>query len=365
MTFEAPRPEPLPEVELLEPLIDGGGETIFGPSEGPSDEPSESPGVPPVFPAVAEPTVGGGGTTLLASEPPGPPLRAVPDAPAEETVGGGGTTSCVPKSLPMTVLTNPLFVGVGGGGTTAFEGSALPLSRRRRSLAESAEGGGATTDGAGRFSFALRDVSRSGADTGGGTTATLFISTRVGETSRLTAAGDGGTTRALSAGAERSWSREMRVEAGLITLVFSEGAVRVRSWETLGAGATMLGSSAGANSVCSEWTLGAGGTTAAFRTGADRDLFEEILGAGGMTASKVSEARDWSRVRLEGGAITLAGSLGATRVECRPSEGGGPGLAGAVLALKASRLATASAVDGSLRSGASTTLGASEPPRAT
>ncbi len=215
----------------------------------------------------------------------------------------------------------------------------LPLSKRRRSRAESAEGGGATTDGAGRLSFELREVSRSGAETGGGTTAVSFICTRVGETSRLMAAGAGGITLALRAGVERAWSREMRVDAGRITLASKEGAAMVRSRETLGAGAMIVGSRDGATSACSDRTSGAGGTTAAFRAGAVRDLFEETLGAG---------------------AITLAGRLGAVREECRPSAGGGPGLA-----LKASRLATAPMEDGSLRSGASTTLGASEPPRAT
>jgi hypothetical protein len=84
----------------------------------------------------------------------------------------------------MTLLTkDPLPAGVGGGGTTALEASVPPLSRRRRSCVESAEGGGATTEGGGRLSFELRAVSRSGAETGGGTTATLFICTRVGETS--------------------------------------------------------------------------------------------------------------------------------------------------------------------------------------
>ena len=123
---------------------------------------------------------------LLATEPPDPPaaLRAVPEVLPAETAGGGGTTSWVPKSLPMTLLTNdPLPAGVGGGGTMALEASALPLSRRRRSCVESADGGGATTEGGGRLSFELREVSRSGAETGGGTTATLFICTRVGETS--------------------------------------------------------------------------------------------------------------------------------------------------------------------------------------
>lgn len=144
---------------------------------------------------------------LLASEALCPPaaLRAVAEVLSAETAGGGGTTSWVPKSFPMTLLTNdPLPAGVGGGGTTALEGSALPLSRRRRSCVESAEGGGATTEGAGKLSFELRAVSRSGAETGGGTTATLFICTRVGETSRLVTAGAGATTLALSSGAERA-----------------------------------------------------------------------------------------------------------------------------------------------------------------
>jgi hypothetical protein len=110
---------------------------------------------------------------LLPRALPDPPegLRPVPVPLPDATVGGGGTTSCVPKSLPMTLLTNEVLpVGVGGGGITVLEGLALPLSRRRRSRAESAEGGGAMTEGAGRLSFAVREVSRSGAETGGGTT---------------------------------------------------------------------------------------------------------------------------------------------------------------------------------------------------
>lgn len=144
---------------------------------------------------------------LVVSEPADAPagLATVPEAVCEETLGGGGTASCVPKSLPMMLLTNdPLAADVGGGGTTALEGSVLPLSKRRRSRAESAEGGGATTDGAGRLSCELREVSRSGAETGGGTIAVSFICTRVGETSRLMAAGAGGITLALSAGVERA-----------------------------------------------------------------------------------------------------------------------------------------------------------------
>jgi hypothetical protein len=83
------------------------------------------------------PTEGGGGMTLAASEVPEPPvgLRDVPAALAEATFGGGGTTSCVPKSLPMMLLTKePLAACVGGGGTTAgVEERTLPLSSRRKS----------------------------------------------------------------------------------------------------------------------------------------------------------------------------------------------------------------------------------------
>jgi len=79
------------------------------------------------------------------------------------------------------------------------------------------------TEGAGRLSFGLRELSRSGAEIGGGTTATLFICTREGATSRLTAAGAGGITLELRAGVERVWSRETRVDAGPITLGFKEG----------------------------------------------------------------------------------------------------------------------------------------------
>jgi hypothetical protein len=171
---------------------------------------------------------------LLASEPLvlAGVLRAVFEALDEETVGGGGTTSWAPKSLPITWLMNDPLAGVGGGGTTALEGSDLPLSSRRKSRAESAEGGGATTDGAGRLSFGLRKASRSGAETGGGTIEASRICTRVGETSRLATAGAGGITLALSVGEERAWSREMRIEAGPITLTSNEGAARVRSRET-------------------------------------------------------------------------------------------------------------------------------------
>jgi hypothetical protein len=175
---------------------------------------SDPPGAPAalrLFPEVVpEETVGGGGTTLPLSvvDPPAG-LRAVPDAVPEATVGGGGTTSWVPKILPIMLLNiDPVAdpgAGVGGGGITVLEGSAtLPLSKRRRSRVESGEGGGAMTEGAGRLSFAVREVSRSGAETGGGTTATLFICTREGETSRLTSEGAGGITLLLRAGADRA-----------------------------------------------------------------------------------------------------------------------------------------------------------------
>jgi hypothetical protein len=150
-------------------------------------------------------------------------LRAVPEVfPAEEMVGGGGTTSWVPKSLPMMLLTREgLLDGAGGGGITALEGSAmLPLSRRRKSRDESGEGGGAMTEGAGIVSLAVRELSRSGAETGGGTTARLFICTREGETSRLTAVGAGAITLAERAGVERAWPRETCVDAGAITSGF-------------------------------------------------------------------------------------------------------------------------------------------------
>jgi hypothetical protein len=192
---------------------------------------------------------------------------------------------------------------------------------------------------------------------------TLFICTREGETSRLTDEGAGGTTPRLRAGADRDWSRETLVDAGAITLEFEVGAARDRSRETSGAGAMMLVFSDGAMSVCSEWTVGAGGTTAAFRAGAVRDLSAEMFGAGGTIelGSRTRPARDWSRARLSwAGGITLVGRLGATSEECRPSAGGGPGWD-----LKASRLATAMEEAGSLRSGASTTCGVSDAPRAT
>jgi hypothetical protein len=182
------------------PIDGGGGITL------PWSEPRGEPPLRAVPDADPAETVGGGGTTLLPIMLPDPPagLRPVPDVLPGATVGGGGTTSCVPKSLPITLLTNEVLpVGVGGGGITVLEGSVLPLSRRRKSRVESAEGGGAITEGAGRLSLAVRALSRSGAETGGGTTGTLFNCTREGETSRLATLGAGGITLVLRAGAER------------------------------------------------------------------------------------------------------------------------------------------------------------------
>jgi hypothetical protein len=165
-----------------EPPMDGGGGTTL-------EEFRASVAMPlREFPEELPPeTDGGGGTILLASVvEPEEGFRPDADEFPDATLGGGGTTSCVPKSLPMMLLTiEVLPVGAGGGGITVREGSFVPLSSRRKSRVESAEGGGAMMEGAGRVSFALRELSRAGAETGGGTTATLFICTREGVTSRL------------------------------------------------------------------------------------------------------------------------------------------------------------------------------------
>ena len=349
---ETPRADPVPvALPVSDPFTEGGGGTTFEVIELRRELPVE---VPVPLPEAE----GGGGMTLAARVTPGFPwpLRAVPDAFAV-----GGTISCVPKSLPMMLLTKPVLAAcVGAGGTTVGDEASVPLSSRRRSWEESAEGGGATTAGAGMLSLAFLPISRSGEETGGGTTA-AFICTRVGATSLASVVGAGGTIFAFSVGAERTRSCEMRVEAGPITLALRVGAVRLRSRETLGAGAMIDGSSLGAKSGCSDCTVGVGGTTAAFSSGAVRDLLAKAVGAGGTTASRVTPLRDWARVTLVGaGATTLAGRRGAVSEECRPSDGGGPGMD-----LKASRLATAPGEECSFRSGASTIWFASELPRAT
>ena len=108
--------------------------------------------------------------------------------------------------------------------------------------------------------------------------------------------------------------------------------------------------------------MGAGETIVLLIAGAVRELLEETLGAGWTTeVLRARATRDWSRTKLGGaGAITFEGRLGPVSGECKPSDGGGPGMD-----LKASRLATALVEDGSLRLGASKTFGVSEVPRAT
>lgn len=237
---EACAPEPTPE-----PEIEGGGGTTFAAEREP----------PPVFelpkPEDAPPTEGGGGITLAFREMPCPPfgdVRELPAAALAETLGGGGTTSCVPKSLPIMVLTKePLAAVEGGGGIIlGAEEGMPPLSSRRKSRSADVVGGGATTEGAGMLSFAMRAFSRSGADAGGGTTATLFICTREGETACVTSDGAGPMIRPFSEGASRACSRDTRVEAGAIIVAPSEGALRLPLPATFGAGPMIEGSSRGA-----------------------------------------------------------------------------------------------------------------------
>lgn len=131
-----------------------------------------------------------------------PPVR---DGLFPVTVGGGATTAVLPNTRSSNEpMYDVLGAGVGGGGMTFFDRSgALPLASRCRSRDISVEGGGATTDGAGMGSLGLRELSRCGAETGGGITAAFAICTGERETSRLTAAGAGGTMLELRAGAER------------------------------------------------------------------------------------------------------------------------------------------------------------------
>lgn len=86
----------VPVVASLEsdPFTDGGGGTILAASAVRRDTAEDA--------ADAD---GGGGMTLAANVA-APPLRELPDAVVE---GGGGTTSCVPKSFPITLLTNDVL----------------------------------------------------------------------------------------------------------------------------------------------------------------------------------------------------------------------------------------------------------------
>jgi hypothetical protein len=93
---------------LPEPETDGGGGITF-------DAPGEDGDRPEGERPLAAPEAaydGGGGMTLLASvaADPAEELREVAEELPAVTVGGGGTTSCVPKSLPIRLLTSdPLF----------------------------------------------------------------------------------------------------------------------------------------------------------------------------------------------------------------------------------------------------------------
>jgi hypothetical protein len=92
--------EPFAPEVACDPATDGGGGITLEEDGNLSED--EPPGFELEFP-----TEGGGGMTLVARDVPDPPaLREVPAALEEVTLGGGGTTSCVPKSLPMMLLTN-------------------------------------------------------------------------------------------------------------------------------------------------------------------------------------------------------------------------------------------------------------------
>jgi len=100
-TMPAPRTVPR-DVVPAEPVAadtDGGGGTTFDPSELVPNEPRRA--IPEAAGDVVPEAEGGGGTTFAARVPPDEPGLRV----AEATAGGGGTTSCVPKSLPIMLLT--------------------------------------------------------------------------------------------------------------------------------------------------------------------------------------------------------------------------------------------------------------------
>jgi hypothetical protein len=190
------------------------------------------------------------------------------------------------------------------------------------------DGGGATTAGAGSVSLGVEETSRGGAETGGAITSTVCVN-------------------------------------GIRELARSLGVVR-------GAGAITVGASGVADRICilSRETFGAGGTgvgltkvglAAAFKVG-DLRLAWETSGAGATTlavsplAARFGEAFNSG----EGGTTLVAGRVGATSDERKPSAGGGPGSG-----LKARRLATAASECGRFILGASTTFSAGLSPRAT
>ena len=105
ITFDEPRAEFWDRADEPVSPTDGGGGTTFALSDEwrvPEDEADE-----PELPAD-----GGGGITLAARVvDPDEGLRFVPVEFPAATFGGGGTTSCVPKSLPMMLLTNDPLAG--------------------------------------------------------------------------------------------------------------------------------------------------------------------------------------------------------------------------------------------------------------
>lgn len=275
------------------------------------------------------PRVGGGGTTVAEakrSEPVRPfldwlPPEPLPDPPADEAsmLAGGGTAwaESVPfVDLPCELPSEPVLA-VGGGGTGCERRSPLRVLPQLFSSWLTCDGGGATTAGAGSESLGLEERSRGGADTGGATTVVVC---------------ERGTR-------ELARSRGVSRGAGATTVVAIEFEERILSGVAFGAGAIGDAFSVGDVRVFACATSGAGATTFAVR------------------ASCLRPAEFTSGV---GGTALTAGNLGATRDDCRPSAGGGPGFG-----LKASRLATAESLCGRFNLGASTIVSPGLSPRAT
>src|ERR1700686_3198270 len=209
---------------------------------------------------------------------------------------GGGTTCGLNGPVPFLDSDPPASDG-GGGTGLARRSPDVVLPQLLRSRL-TCEGGGATTTGAGSVNFELDVASRRGAETAGATTSTVCV---------------------------------------------SGSADRILSRATLG-------------------VVGVGGMMALFSAGAARPLLRETSGAGAMTfvSSPWAERLVDAFNSGEGGAMLIAGRVGAVREDRKPSAGGGPGFA-----LKASRLATAESEWGRLTLGASTTFSAGLLPRTT
>jgi hypothetical protein len=102
ITFDPPRDELCDRAGEPASPTDGGGGTTFAlraVRRDPGDEADE----------LLLAADGGGGITFAARVDPDEELRVVPAEFPVATVGGGGTTSCVPKSLPMMLLTSDPF----------------------------------------------------------------------------------------------------------------------------------------------------------------------------------------------------------------------------------------------------------------